>query len=1300
MLQRYLYLRVMRRMLYTVLAGLLIVVFGIVGMGNWIYNHPDSIGKIANRIVLEWVNDNPLEDGVEVSWKGIHWMPWTGLKVDEIRLVEDQEGLFLYGITFSGTSYISEHLTFDSVTWDSLVVIGYPDSRWLHWLDPWFPEDASNALTWEAMKVAGRVVFKPEQGMRPFFANIDLSNVGSFGVKAVDAQISTPLKGLDSLTVNAKESDISRTWNMDLSTRNWNGVCQATWTEKGPIIQWDIVGSRWEGIGSGVLIGDTTYSHWNLASTEVSWRDRSWKAEGRWSNDIWSLKVNEEQDGDVRAEIEAEGSGLAVSAKLFLNDWCGEVLDEHLSLLRITGLINAEVDLLDSLTYAWHGEGREVQWDSQPIKSWSGSGSGGLSSLAFTFSSVSPHVKKLTASSNFKSKNATFEWAWDESTTWIMDFGLPEKGKVRGSLSWANGGRAHIENAIDDGYSPLFLDWQQNAQGMHLVDLRLGKYFLQLESGKSPLDWEMQSLNVDRHNMVNSWLEGKFNWPSKQRIVSAQLASPSFRVNYKQNKDNQWIKAAGTLDSLNWTLESTTALNSPRPVETLAKLENGDLAANIRWYGHSNRKDKITVSVSSSDLGIKGKVEGDMDRMDRIWTFKVGPNTLSLGSNPGNLDIGSRLLFNIVENSIELPRPMLWSGSPGRILIKGSYVPSGKDQISVEWEDLPVSAGMSLMGYSHIPLSGLVSGQATLKSENNQSIVESKLWVPQLLIDSSLLGQVEAAYITNLTNGFTEVQGTIGWPDEISPYITLRGERNPNWEIETDIDRFPLNKLEEWTDPTVKDISGTLNGEFLIREVNRRFVAFGNGRMAEMAFTLPKTGVRYLGEPKLSVRNNTIQISGELVDSKSTGRIDFIGNIDLTRPKGEWVDVEFESMAFLALDLSEGEDFYGHVRAQGSGSLTGGTDGMRLEIDASPLDSSVFILPFDAPITLENAGFLSFRKRESNSLGLMTTESSDDFKFDFNLNAHVNSNILGRIILDETVGDILEGTGEGNLRVSYPNNGDLNITGDIYIDHGTYLFTLENLLNKPFDVESGGRLSWTGDPYHVLADLTAVYKTKTNPGSYLGIPHQERIPVDVKLHVTGDLFLPELGFDIELPSAGSALQASLQSRLENSDELTTQVLSLLTLHSFWHQHQDWSNAGMSALETNTTQVLAQQFSNFMSQGLGNNWDIQLAYSKDAQNVRRQMDANIGRSFFNDRLTLKTELGIPMGSVQSSIGLGDVNIEYRLTEDRRWIAHAYSIRNTEMALSGQPVSQKQGVGLQLQWQGNKWKELWKALRTNQ
>jgi hypothetical protein len=223
-------------------------------------------------------------------------------------------------------------------------------------------------------------------------------------------------------------------------------------------------------------------------------------------------------------------------------------------------------------------------------------------------------------------------------------------------------------------------------------------------------------------------------------------------------------------------------------------------------------------------------------------------------------------------------------------------------------------------------------------------------------------------------------------------------------------------------------------------------------------------------------------------------------------------------------------------------------------------------------------------------------------------------------------------------------------------------------------------------------DLTAVYKTRADVRDYLALPEAGRQNVDVEMHATGPLFQPQLAFGIRLPNAGELAQAALSSRLSYPDERTTQVLSLLTISSFWVGSSPLAAQGMQAVESNTSQVLASQFTNFVTQGLGADWDVNLAYSTNTAAAQREMEASIGRSFLDDRLSIQTEWGIPIGQSQPSIGLGDVEVRYQLSDDGRWSAKAYQRRNDQNMQSGVVGSQRQGVGLRWEQSGESWSDL--------
>ena len=71
-----------------------------------------------------------------------------------------------------------------------------------------------------------------------------------------------------------------------------------------------------------------------------------------------------------------------------------------------------------------------------------------------------------------------------------------------------------------------------------------------------------------------------------------------------------------------------------------------------------------------------------------------------------------------------------------------------------------------------------------------------------------------------------------------------------------------------------------------------------------------------------------------------------------------------------------------------------------------------------------------------------------------------------QLIFDAKAGDIIKASGRGDINMQISSKGAFEMQGLYTIVDGSYLFTLENIINKKFDVESGSTIKWSGDPYN------------------------------------------------------------------------------------------------------------------------------------------------------------------------------------------------------------------------------------------
>src|SRR5690606_18393185 len=125
---------------------------------------------------------------------------------------------------------------------------------------------------------------------------------------------------------------------------------------------------------------------------------------------------------------------------------------------------------------------------------------------------------------------------------------------------------------------------------------------------------------------------------------------------------------------------------------------------------------------------------------------------------------------------------------------------------------------------------------------------------------------------------------------------------------------------------------------------------------------------------------------------------------------------------------------------------------------------------------------------------------------------------------NEQTGDIIKGSGSGNLKFNINNSGDFTMVGRVIIEKGEYNYVaFNNLVNKKFFLERGGTISWSGDPYMARINLTAYNIQKVSPlvlmsGSQTAAQDGAIVPrVDARseINLKGNLFQPEITFGLD-----------------------------------------------------------------------------------------------------------------------------------------------------------------------------------------
>jgi hypothetical protein len=236
---------------------------------------------------------------------------------------------------------------------------------------------------------------------------------------------------------------------------------------------------------------------------------------------------------------------------------------------------------------------------------------------------------------------------------------------------------------------------------------------------------------------------------------------------------------------------------------------------------------------------------------------------------------------------------------------------------------------------------------------------------------------------------------------------------------------------------------------------------------------------------------------------------------------------------------------------------------MRIKIigKASDKDSSYITIPNTTGKESGIADFLIERKygRELTDSAISNYET--DLTYDVDITGNPKVNV--KVIIDELTNDEIRGRGEGNLRIISGTSTKMTMRGRFDINDGVYNFSFQSFFKKPFELNKNANnyIEWTGDPFHPVVNIEAVYKTEKKvdftplwENNVSGIS-SFRDFVYVVAKMRGDLFKPDITFALDFPNNSLAktdatVAFSIDEILKNENELNKQVAFLVVFNSF------------------------------------------------------------------------------------------------------------------------------------------------------
>ncbi len=659
----------------------------------------------------------------------------------------------------------------------------------------------------------------------------------------------------------------------------------------------------------------------------------------------------------------------------------------------------------------------------------------------------------------------------------------------------------------------------------------------------------------------------------------------------------------------------------------------------------------------------------------------------------------NRIVFDNNFKDIDIQTIVL-SHKDERIDLKGVVRDSTYKDIKAQFTN--VDLAKITPAIDSLDLQGRVNGKLDILQKEGAYYPNSTVAIDQFTINDYLLGQFDLTVQGNTSLSSYEIKSKLenqeGAPLVANGNIIVGDGSDATIDLDvalTNFDLAPFDPLGEGVITRIRgfvDGNATITGNYKNPDINGDLTVLDGGlKIPYLNTDYDFRGVSSVTLEKQKFIFNAIQL--EDVKYETLGALN--GTISHNAFSDWKLDLGISTDRLVVLDTEEDLEslYFGTAFIAGEAMIKGPIDNLVIDVFAETEEGTVFNVPIDDSESIGDSSYIHFLSPEEKEARIngVVSELTEIKGLSVNFDLDVDADALIEIVVDKENGSTLKGRGGGTLLIQLDTNGKFDMYGDFIAYEGTFNFKYKGLFQKEFKFRPDGNIRWEGDPAGALLDISAVYKAEANPSILLENPSVNRkIPVDVIINLEGELLKPDITFDIEFPAATSTVVSELEYRLSDKNARELNAISLVSQGVFL------SNASIST--AGAVNNLFETTSSFLSDLLFNDddsiFDVNLDLVQADNTPNLQSAGRVGITLstqISNRVLINGKVGVPTGGISESVIVGDVEIDFLLSENGALRAKVFN-RQTDIQFIGETEGYTQGAGLSYAVDFNSFKEL--------
>ncbi len=642
------------------------------------------------------------------------------------------------------------------------------------------------------------------------------------------------------------------------------------------------------------------------------------------------------------------------------------------------------------------------------------------------------------------------------------------------------------------------------------------------------------------------------------------------------------------------------------------------------------------------------------------------------------------------------------------------------DSIEVDLQDIDVNYILSLVNFHTVEFDGYASGKAFIKSAFYDPEMYADLKIRQFRFQYGRLGELCAFVKWNKEKKQIDLDAHA---DDEGRQTVIKGYVSPpNNYIDLNIEAINTNIefLGSFCSSFMSDIDACANGNVKV------FGPLKNVNMTGKVVADGKINITPLNTT-FTLKNDTIVFVPDTITFACDTIRDRNGNIGvvtgalhhqhLTNLSYD-INISCENMLCYDTNGNGGDTFYGTVYGTGNCSIRGGGGRIDMDIDITPEKNSYIEYNAASPDAISDQQFITWNDKtpemekdstdiedEDLAITYSDTGKKDDYwstiPSDMRINfiININPDATLRVLMDQTTNDYIALNGTGSIKATYFNKGSFDMFGTYLVDHGIYKLTIQNIIRKEFNFQSGGTIVFTGDPYNAALNLQAIYTVNSVPLSDLSIGNSfssNNVRVDCVMNIGGTPLSPHVDFDLDMPTVSSDAEQMVRTVINGEEEMNQQVVYLLSIGRFYVQggnnSENQQNQTSLAMQSLLSGTISQQINSLLGSLVkNNNWSFGANISAGTEGFyNAEYEGLLSGHLLNNRLVINGQFGYRDNANATTSFIGDFDINYSLLPNGSLALKVYNQSNdryfTKSSLN------TQGIGIIMKKDFNQFKEL--------